>query len=378
MKTKSFHRSFIALSFCMLPGAIHAAPLAAYDGVHLDSGGNTILDTFDAALGSKSINLYSKTGGLFLYSDVEESAPGIGDGGVYLWGNSVNVILSHQDGYAVPYSKAGVFTVCDTDDFGVDPVLTIDGVSRATAFSGSDITVDDGSLKVDGNDVLTASSAATAGFVQTSTLTSALNGLSTVPYSSAWTTAYLARGSVSSGGLFAAGSSATASNSNAVAISSGTASGQSSFAGGSGTASGNYSFAFGIDPTAAGSSSIAWGTNSSSKTYQEVVFGRNNVESPTPTNSITWNDLHGLFRVGNGSTSSTRSDALTVLKNGRTTLTNRFWKTDFTSDPDTALDDPSSSDDSGGEALVVDGHTILNGKVIISVPQGDISLGIYE
>jgi hypothetical protein len=33
---------------------------------------------------------------------------------------------------------------------------------------------------------------------------------------------------------------------------------------------------------------------------------------------------------------------------------------------------------SEGRALVVEGHTVLRGKVIIEVPQGDISMGIYE
>ena len=87
--------------------------------------------------------------------------------------------------------------------------------------------------------------------------------------------------------------------------------------------------------------------------------------------------MDGLFRVGNGS-SGNLSDALTVLKSGQTTLTNKIWKSrDTLTVPATA--DPSETDttDSGGNALVVDGHTVLNGKVTISVAQGDISMGIY-
>jgi hypothetical protein len=43
----------------------------------------------------------------------------------------------------------------------------------------------------------------------------------------------------------------------------------------------------------------------------------------------------------------------------------------------TPLADPAATTDSGGEALVVEGHTRLKGKVIIEQPQGDISMGIY-
>ncbi len=72
---------------------------------------------------------------------------------------------------------------------------------------------------------------------------------------------------------------------------------------------------------------------------------------------------------------------MTVLMNGQTTLTNKEWKMATTAVPNapaTALADPTSATDSGGNALVVDGHAVLNGKVIISVPQGDISMGIYQ
>jgi hypothetical protein len=85
-------------------------------------------------------------------------------------------------------------------------------------------------------------------------------------------------------------------------------------------------------------------------------------------------DLDGLFRIGNGSSATSRSDALTILKNGETTLNNKAWK----ENPGAPLLDPPSTTDSGGNALVVNGHTVLNGKVIITHPQGDILMGIYN
>jgi hypothetical protein len=70
---------------------------------------------------------------------------------------------------------------------------------------------------------------------------------------------------------------------------------------------------------------------------------------------------------------STRSNAITTLKNGQTTLTNKHWKAHAS----TPLADPAAGIASGGEALVVEGHTRLKGKVIIEQAQGDISMGIY-
>lgn len=70
-----------------------------------------------------------------------------------------------------------------------------------------------------------------------------------------------------------------------------------------------------------------------------------------------------------------KTDKMKTLKNGQTTLTNKAWKR---RDVNTvsATEDPSTETTySDGNALVVDGHTVLNGKVLISEPQGDISMG---
>jgi hypothetical protein len=91
-----------------------------------------------------------------------------------------------------------------------------------------------------------------------------------------------------------------------------------------------------------------------------------------------------LFELGNGAPeyavdfwSSNYSNAITTLKNGQTTLTNKAWLNRDSGISATA--DPSSATtDSGGEALVVEGHTRLKGKVTIEEPQGDISMGIYQ
>ena len=86
----------------------------------------------------------------------------------------------------------------------------------------------------------------------------------------------------------------------------------------------------------------------------------------------------GYQAIGQGANTTVLGNSLTEKTSvfGQTTLTNNPWKTRIvTVSP---LADPTpATNDSGGNALVVDGHTVLNGKVVISVPQGDISMGIY-
>ena len=89
-----------------------------------------------------------------------------------------------------------------------------------------------------------------------------------------------------------------------------------------------------------------------------------------------WIEESALLEVGNGNPDATKfdtSNAITTLKNGQTTLTNKAWKANITA----PLADPIPTTDSGGNALVVEGHTVLKGKVVIEQAQGDISMGIY-
>jgi len=137
------------------------------------------------------------------------------------------------------------------------------------------------------------------------------------------------------------------------------------------TANGNYSSAQGAYSVANGACSTAQGSFTTAASAYETTTGYYNLH-PTPADTTSWNELEGLFRVGNGD-STTPSDAVTVLKSGQTTLTNKAWKANSAA----PLADPASTTDSGGNALVVDGHTVLNGKVTIAVPQGDISMGVY-
>ncbi len=73
----------------------------------------------------------------------------------------------------------------------------------------------------------------------------------------------------------------------------------------------------GSDNRTAGSFSLAGGRGLQAASYGEVVVGLFN-SLYTPNSTTGWSANDRLFVVGNGSSSTTRSDALVVLKNGNT------------------------------------------------------------
>jgi hypothetical protein len=92
------------------------------------------------------------------------------------------------------------------------------------------------------------------------------------------------------------------------------ASGHTSFATGfETTAAGHLSSTFGLQTTANGSNSIAMGDNTTAQAYGSFVLGRYNVVSGTPG---IWNNAEPAFVIGNGTSASSRSNAVTIYKNG--------------------------------------------------------------
>jgi hypothetical protein len=79
------------------------------------------------------------------------------------------------------------------------------------------------------------------------------------------------------------------------------------------TASANNSTAMGYFSTASGNYSTVIGVNATAPSAFETVIGRRNTDY-TPASTTTWNTNDRLFVIGNGW--STKSDALTILKNG--------------------------------------------------------------
>ncbi len=99
-----------------------------------------------------------------------------------------------------------------------------------------------------------------------------------------------------------------------------TASGSYSFVGGGlyNTASSSESFVGGgLQNTASGSRSfVGGGRNSLARSYGEAVFGTYNTDY-TPASATTINAADRLFVIGNGTAINSRSNAVTVMKNGR-------------------------------------------------------------
>ncbi|HRY32399.1 MAG TPA: tail fiber domain-containing protein [Bacteroidales bacterium] len=107
------------------------------------------------------------------------------------------------------------------------------------------------------------------------------------------------------------------------------------------TASGYYSAAFGYYTTASGHCSKAMGSYTVAPSYVEVVIGRHNM-AYTPGSSTGWNSSDRLFVIGNGTSSTAQSNAMTVLKNGRVGL-------QTVTTPTFALELPNSSTDGVGK-----------------------------
>lgn len=77
------------------------------------------------------------------------------------------------------------------------------------------------------------------------------------------------------------------------------------------------SLSFGNNVSANGNSSIGIGNGIQSVSFQEVVVGAFNDYSAFSTpNSASWTATDPIFVIGNGSSSSSRSNALFILKNG--------------------------------------------------------------
>ncbi|MHC4321982.1 MAG: tail fiber domain-containing protein [Planctomycetota bacterium] len=115
----------------------------------------------------------------------------------------------------------------------------------------------------------------------------------------------------------AMGNGSEASGNNSTAMGNGTtASGNDSTAMGSGTtAGGTVSTAMGNGTTASGDNSTSMGSGTTAESYLETVIGKHDTNY-TPNSTTTWDGSDRLFVIGNGTSSSSRSDAFTVLKNG--------------------------------------------------------------
>ncbi len=135
---------------------------------------------------------------------------------------------------------------------------------------------------------------------------------------------------------------------------------------------GKYGIAFGPNSRANAAGVIMAGEGLFSAEGGSVVFGKHNkMDTYEFGASFPATDDRNLFILGNGASSANRSNAVAVLRNGRTLLTNKYWSAE---NPTEVPESPLSSD---GFALEVEGHVRMNGKVILSQPQGDILMGVF-
>ncbi|MEC8032571.1 MAG: hypothetical protein VX119_04760, partial [Bacteroidota bacterium] len=119
----------------------------------------------------------------------------------------------------------------------------------------------------------------------------------------------------------ATGWNSTAFGTSSTAMGDGTtAFGTSSTAMGDGTtASGDYSTAMGYYATASGSSSTTIGRYTTAPSFAEMAIGQYNTDY-TPAGATSWNTGDRLFVIGNGESSTAKSDAMIVYKNGNTII----------------------------------------------------------
>ncbi len=102
-----------------------------------------------------------------------------------------------------------------------------------------------------------------------------------------------------------------------------------------------------------GVNTVALGENLLANTFRNVAFGRYNIGGAATTASATgWLDTDPLLELGNG-TETIRRNALTVRKNGETTLQHK----DF---------DPADLAKANVKALEVNGSSTFNGKALVT------------
>ena len=377
---------------------------------------------YDADSGGAHFTIMSKGHGV--HGDVTAvTHTAFGGGkGVKIHGNSsngvVDLFLEFDAGGPVSYHRA-IVRVTTVNE--IEPLARYNSFSAMTPIKLANSLVSDsifgnemthslngGSIALNGN--VAVPSGKTLTVANSAVLTEAeLNtalASAVPPTTTAWTNVFMPRGNVSNNASLATGA-ANASGMYSIAHGLGptqasgaysyatgpaaTASGGISYASGfasvasgaysraSGnnvTAGGSYSNVHGLQSKALGSYSTAIGHYVESHSFGEMAFGSANLT--TLGSAGSWEPLDYLFHVGNGTVTDGRSDALTILKNGQTTVTNKDWKLNVASDPASVLSDPPSSTDSGGNALVIEGHAVMKGKVVIEQAQGDIGMGIYQ
>jgi hypothetical protein len=381
------------LLFCQ---ELQADPVPFLEGLELDRDESHLLPDGSGLL------LGAGAGTITLRSGLTETDPWDATGGIHLEGTPIRLYLGAsaespqvtQGSFEIwPFSAA---TATTANPPAGEPLFVVNSAASTAKFKGLNVTIEAGTLKVGTSAVLTEASmpayfqgitgTINIGNGQATRTGNIAIGLNS-PVSDGYRSVAIGDGTSTGWYSFAAGESAQATNSWTIAMGYDClASGSGSVAFGRGQATGENSFAVGQSGAAGiGSTAMSWGTSNGNysvalgfgaiaRSYGATTIG---LHSQTPAGNATqWVATDPVFIVGNGTYwgTATSSNAQVTLKNGKTTLINKTWSAT------NALADPSVADtsDANGEALVVDGHTRLRGKVIIEKPQGDVSAGEYQ
>jgi hypothetical protein len=393
MKTGHNVRNLTLLTFAAANQLSIADPRPQYPlGLELDRSESVLLPYNDGVV------LGAGAGPVWLSSDLPSSGTWNWSGGLHLEGTPIRLYLGAPGTATVPSIAQGKFEIwphaaADQAPVG-SPLFLIDSSTGDAKFNGLNLTISGGTLKVGTSPVLTESSLplnlqGLSGQIRIGNGTAGSNSVAiglNGPTASGQNAVAFAKGTASGWYSYASGELVTASGSWAVAVGynstasntaavalgrNSTASGQHSFATGFGTATGTGAAAL-AGGTANGDYSVAFGFGTIARTFGTTVVG---IHSNAPYGSTTtWSASDPAFVVGNGSGWYTSSNAQVTLKNGQTTFYNRTWN------PGNPMGDPDANDftDAGGNAVVVNGHTLLRGKVVIEQRQGDIEMGPFQ
>lgn len=204
--------------------------------------------------------------------------------------------------------RAGIVEGTEWDDVNVGLYSTAMGFdTKASALA---------STAMGANNIASGNVSTAVGFLTTASgIGSTAMGVSTI--ASGDNSTAMGESTIASGDYSTAmGNLSTASGTGSLAMA-GLASGAGSLAMG-GWASGAFSTTMGLYTIASGDNSIAMGYGTKSRSFGETSIGIYNTEY-TPINTTGFNAADRLFTIGNGDLGS-RSNALTVFKNGNATL----------------------------------------------------------
>jgi hypothetical protein len=156
------------------------------------------------------------------------------------------------------------------------------------------------------------------------------------------------------------------------------------------TASGNYSTAMGAYTTASGNYSTAIGIGTIASDYASLAIGYYNLSGSNPTNDGSYSPSAVAFAIGNGTSSLdedfftvyNRSDALTVLFDGTTTVAGSITAPAFIGDgsqltnlPSSGANSPFSYNSNEAGGIQVADYTTASGSRAFAVGNDNLASG---